>query len=78
MGRAAPVVVSHWNRDVLYVGSERGGGVYKSLDGGDTWTPVNVGLTDTVVYGLAMDPVHSRTLYVSGSSGVFKTITGGE
>jgi hypothetical protein len=77
MGRAAPVVVDPENPKVLYVASEAGGGVYKSRDGGGSWTPINVGL-DTSVYGLAMDPFRPKTLYASGPSGVYKTLTGGE
>ena len=77
MGRAAPVVLDPENPKVLYVGSEGGGGVYKSLDAGASWTPINFGL-DTSVYGLVMDPFRPKTLYASGPSGVYKTVTGGE
>jgi len=77
MGRSAPVVLDPENPKVLYVGSEVGGGVYKSRDGGASWTPINFGL-DTSVYGLVMDPFRPKTLYASGPSGVYKTLTGGE
>jgi hypothetical protein len=74
MGRSAPVVLDPENPKVLYVGSEVGGGVYKSRDGGASWTPINFGL-DTSVYGLVMDPFRPKTLYASGPSGVYKTLT---
>jgi len=77
MGRSAPVVLDPENPKVLYVGSEAGGGVYKSRDAGASWTPINFGL-DTSVYGLVMDPFRPKTLYASGPSGVYKTLTGGE
>ena len=66
------------NRDILYTASEAGGGVYKSKDGGASWYEVNVDLADTSVIGLAMDPERPKTLYVSGPTGVYKTVTGGE
>jgi len=73
MGPSAPVIIDPTNHETLYVGSEGGGGVFKSLDGGDHWFPVNLGLSDLSVSGLAMDPVNSSVLYASGPSGVFKT-----
>jgi len=78
MGRAAPVIIDPEHSEVLYVGSEGGGGVFKSTDGGDTWFPVNLGLSDTSVFGLAADPRLPRLLYVSGPHGIFATATGGE
>jgi photosystem II stability/assembly factor-like uncharacterized protein len=78
MGRAAPVIVDPGGSDVVYVGSEGGGGVFKSTDGGDSWFPVNLGLSDTAVVGLAADPHHPGILYVSGPHGIFATTTGGE
>ena len=39
----------------LYAG-HWSGGVFKSTDGGGSWSAVNAGLTDTVVQALAIDP----------------------
>jgi hypothetical protein len=54
-----------------------GGGVFRSGDGEDSWIPVNRGLTDTSVFGLAADPRRPGTLYVSGPHGILATTTGG-
>jgi hypothetical protein len=78
MGRSAPVIIDPTNRQTLYVGSEGGGGVFKSLDGGDHWFTVNSGLDELSVSGLAMDPWNPAVLYASGPNGVYKTVTGGE
>ena len=49
-----------------------GGGVYKSTDGGQHWTAINTGLTNTHVTALAIDPQTPTTLYAgTGGSGVF-------
>jgi hypothetical protein len=77
MGRNAPVTIDPTNPQTLYVGSE-GGGVFKSLDGGDHWFAVNSGLGDLSVWGLVIDPDNSAVLYACGPSGVYKTVTGGE
>src|SRR2546430_10325935 len=67
-----------------------GGGVFKSSDGGGSWSAANVGLSATSVLALAIDPQASITLYAgtSGSGlgafdasisggGVFKSTNGG-
>ena len=59
-------------------------GVYKSIDGGGSWTPINSGLppvssrlpASVCVYSLVIDPTTSNRLYVSTTSGVYKSIDG--
>jgi len=75
--RAAGVQVNPDSHRTLYVAIE-GGGVYRSRNGGETWTPVNLGLGDFDVRGLLLDPVDPRILYVSTFTSVWKTTTGGE
>jgi uncharacterized protein (TIGR03437 family) len=53
-------------------------GVFKSLDGGVTWTADNSGIASTNIQALATHPVHSQTLYAAtSSSAVYKTVDGG-
>jgi photosystem II stability/assembly factor-like uncharacterized protein len=52
--------------------------VFKSTDGGTTWSAVNSGLTNTAVFALAIDPTTPNTLYAgTGGGGVFKSTNGG-
>jgi len=54
------------------------GGVFKSTNGGATWVPASTGLTDMTVYSLAIDPVHTGTLYAAtAGTGIFRTTNGG-
>ena len=68
----------------LYVGgfdsSTRIGGVFKSTDGGQSWSALNAGLTTSRVWHLAIDPQTPTTLYAGTSMGVFaiqQTTVGG-
>src|SRR5688572_29335982 len=54
-----------------------GNGVYKTIDGGDTWHAVSKGLTDTCVSALAIDSQTPTTLYAGTRGGVFKSVDGG-
>src|SRR6185369_13165837 len=47
--------------------------VFKSIDGGTTWTPLNVFNS----FCIAIDPVSPETLYVGQINAVAKTIDGG-
>lgn len=58
------------------------GGVGVSVDGGKSWTPSNVGMPETAVTHLLLDPtspVGKRTLYACGfGRGVFKSVDNGK
>src|SRR2546427_6914130 len=61
----------------LYAGTG-GGGVFKSTDGGGSWTAVNTGFyTNLFVTTLAMDPQAPTTLYAGSGWTVFKSTDGG-
>jgi photosystem II stability/assembly factor-like uncharacterized protein len=61
----------------LYAGTD--GGVFKSINGGQSWTAINSGLTDTIVDALAIDPSAPATLYAGTNlGGVFKSTNAGQ
>jgi photosystem II stability/assembly factor-like uncharacterized protein len=88
-GHLYALVIDPADRATLYGGTSGydgvSGGVLKSTDGGVTWK--NVGLKDTVVRALAMDPTNSSILYAAaeagfnsppaGFRGLFKSTDGG-
>jgi len=75
--RTGSVQVNPNRHNVLYVGTE-GAGVFESADGAETWFPINSGLDDQNVFGLAMDTDSPNILYVSTSSSVYKITTAGQ
>ncbi|HEY1239925.1 MAG TPA: hypothetical protein VGF16_05180, partial [Bryobacteraceae bacterium] len=70
---------------VLYAATWTSGfpGLYKSVDSGANWSPINQGLDQIVaahasVNALILDPDHSNILYLATSGyGVFKSFNGG-
>jgi photosystem II stability/assembly factor-like uncharacterized protein len=52
----------------LYAGTD-GGGVFKSANGGATWSTVNTDLTNTNVRALAIHPTTPTTLYAGTDGG---------
>jgi photosystem II stability/assembly factor-like uncharacterized protein len=61
----------------MYAGTS-GGGVYKSIDSGNTWTRLSTGVT--LVAALVIDPVTPSTIYAATNApsfGVIKSIDGG-
>ena len=60
----------------LYAGTNSNG-VYKSTDGGASWSAVTSGLIYLSVRALAIDPTAPNTLYAGTNGGVFKSADGG-
>jgi photosystem II stability/assembly factor-like uncharacterized protein len=74
--RTGAVQVDPLRHNVLYVAFE-GAGVFKSLNGGNSWAAINSGLDDLNVFGIALDSDSPEILYVSTNSSVYKTTSGG-
>jgi photosystem II stability/assembly factor-like uncharacterized protein len=52
--------------------------VFRSTDGGATWTLASGGLADSFVVSVAVDPVDPRTLYAATGDAVWKSTDGGD
>jgi hypothetical protein len=70
-GLVTAIAVNPNNQNVLYVGTAQGG-VWRSGDAGDTWTPLfdrqfSLGIGEPG--GIAIDPSNTNILYVGTSSG---------
>ena len=60
----------------VYAGTSSG--VFKTVNGGASWSAINAGLTNTTVRALAVDPKNQRTIYAGTDDGVFKSVNGGD
>jgi len=76
-GLMMDAVVDWQNPNVVYAASF-GGGVFKSMNWGQSWSTANVGLTDHDAYSLAMDPTDPMVLFAGTGTRIFKTTDGGK
>ena len=77
-GTFTAVAVDPQNSMIVYIGTY-GAGVYKSIDGGNTWTQKINGLANTFIQSLTIDPHHPANLYAGTyNSGIYKSVDGGE
>lgn len=51
-----------------------GNGLYRSADGGETWTASSAGLPAGDASSVTMDPMFANVLYTGSSTGVFRSI----
>ena len=65
------------DNDVLYAGTNFGG-VYRSTDGGDTWTAIDAPFASDAVFGIAIAQTTPRRILVATQSGgMYRSIDGG-
>jgi photosystem II stability/assembly factor-like uncharacterized protein len=62
----------------VYTGLTFGGGVYRSIDGGASWTFAGAGLgRQARVTGISVDAARTGTVYAATGAGLFRTEDGG-
>ncbi len=78
------IIVHPTNPDTLYFGSgDRDGGdspglgVYKSTDGGVTWSQSNTGMGNRTVGELIMDPTDSDIMLAATNGAIYRSTNGG-
>lgn len=77
-GPVVSMVSDPVNANVLYAGSW-GAGVFKSVDGGQTWLPRNTGLNNFYINSMAIDPYNSKIVYAGTyKDKLYKTTNGGD
>jgi photosystem II stability/assembly factor-like uncharacterized protein len=82
-GDVGAIAVDPSNPATVYAGLYNGNGIFKSTNGGTTWSAVNVGLTPVTgltsvsVFTLQIDPLAPQVLYAGTDQGVYKSTNGG-
>jgi hypothetical protein len=80
------IVVDQTNTNIIYLSMADGYsrkssiGIYKSIDGGQTWAPTGFNNTFTdgiTIYELVQSASNNNVLYAACSNGLFKTTDGG-
>ena len=82
-GGVAQLAADPSNPSILYAGSHFNA-MFKTVNGGATWSPITNGLTLTTersgISAVVVDPIHPSTIYaasVSGYSAIYKSTNGG-
>ncbi len=79
------IIIHPTNPDIIYIGTgDRDGGdapgygVWRSVDGGSTWSSHNSGMGNRTVYEIIMDPSDSNIMIASTSGNrIYRTTNGG-
>jgi len=67
-GRVTALAVDPTNKDIVYLGAAEGG-LWKSTNGGTTWTALTDSQPSLAVGSIAIDPTNSQTIYVGTGEG---------
>src|SRR5690606_25553539 len=77
VGRVTAIAVEPVNQKLIYVGTPEGG-LWKSTDGGSTWSPMFDQINNMQIYAVALDPNNSNIVYVgTNGAGIYKSTDGG-
>ena len=69
-GRTRALLIDPINPDVMYAAAVAGG-IWKTTNGGNSWTPLNDFLANIAVSCMAFDPSNSNTIYAGTGEGFF-------
>ncbi len=80
-GHIEAIALDPRNSNIVYAGAS-GGGVWKSLDGGNTWAPLTDDQAALDISVIAIDPTHPETVYAATgfyyqTPGLLKSTDGG-
>ncbi|OQP66315.1 hypothetical protein A3860_12490 [Niastella vici] len=79
----ASICIDHTNNNVLYLGTgdanyySTASGVWKSTDGGASFTLSNTGMGNRLVIEIIMSPTNPDTLVAATDAGIYKSTNGG-
>lgn len=77
VGRITGLAIDEGNPDHMIVGANTGG-VWKTMDGAQTWIPLNDYFSNLSVYSVAIDPANSNTYFFGSTNGkIFNTTDAG-
>ncbi len=75
-GSIHALAIDPQNPAILYAGT-RSGGIFKSTNGGDNWSPVNRGIKNLNTRALMIDPQNTSIVYAGTIDGLFKSTDAG-
>jgi photosystem II stability/assembly factor-like uncharacterized protein len=68
----------HPTRAEVVYAAVLGSGVFKSLDGGQSWKPMNTGLNSLNIDALVIDPANPETVFAAGGQAIYRSNDAGQ
>ena len=81
--QCSAVCVDYTNDNILYLSTgdqnyyDDDYGIWKSIDGGNTWNPANTDIGNRMAIDIIMDPTDHNTLIAATDDGIWKTTNAG-
>ncbi|OJJ15183.1 hypothetical protein BKI52_39655 [marine bacterium AO1-C] len=77
LGRIVSIAVEPSQQNIMYAGSP-GGGIWKSVNAGQSWQPLGDRMTNMSIWSIAIDPNNVNTVFLGNSAGqIMKSTNGG-
>ncbi len=68
LGRITAIAVEPLQQKIIYAGSP-GGGIWKSVDAGQNWTPLGDRMFSMSIWSIAIDPNNANVVYLGNAAG---------
>ncbi|CAM1344713.1 VPS10 domain-containing protein [Tenacibaculum amylolyticum] len=76
IGRIIAIAVEPKKQQLIYAGSP-GGGLWKSINAGNSWTPLGDQFDNMHIGAIAIHPIDKKTIYIGNGSGALMKSTDG-
>ncbi|WP_081740450.1 T9SS type A sorting domain-containing protein [Aquimarina pacifica] len=76
IGRITAIYIEPVNQQIIYVGSP-GGGLWKSVNGGNSWTPLGDQFDTMSIWSIQGDPINNNIVYIGDALGRLRKSTDG-
>lgn len=77
LGRIVSIAVEPSQQRIIYAGSP-GGGIWKSVNAGQSWQPLGDRMPNMSIWSIAIDPNNANTVFLGNSAGqIMKSTNGG-
>lgn len=76
VGRVTACYIEPVQQQLMYVGSP-GGGFWKSVNGGNSWSPIGDQFNDMEIWAIGVDPNVANKLYIADNVGLMVSTDGG-
>ncbi|WP_075344041.1 discoidin domain-containing protein [Tenacibaculum agarivorans] len=76
LGRIVSIAVEPRQQSIIYAGSP-GGGIWKTTNGGSSWSPLGDNMTNMSIWSIAINPTNTNTVYLGNSAGQIMRSTNG-